>query len=337
MRYSRQMMFKPIGNDGQRSLSEAVVAIIGCGALGSASAEMLVRAGIGTVILADRDYVELSNLQRQQLYSEEDALLMKPKVVAAAERLFAIRTDVNLVTYMEHVDGLLMEHIAEQCDMIVDATDNFETRLIINDAACKVGIPWVYGACVGSTGSVYPFIPGGGACFRCLLPTLPSVNATCDTAGIIAPAVQITASYQCAEVLKWLSGNKAALRRKMLHFDVWNHTHLEVGVSRMKDESCEACGSQPIYPGLTVHGAKRDTVLCGRDTVQIMPDETRPLSFDGTEQLARQLGLSYKRTPYFIELKIDDKRLILFENGRLLIHGLKDAAEGRKLYHQLFG
>lgn len=339
MRYSRQVLFKPIGSTGQECLSKATVAIIGCGALGSASAEMLVRAGIGTIHLADRDYVEMSNLQRQQLYTEEDAEHKKPKVVAAAERLQAIRADVNLVTYIEHVDGRLMEQLASQCDVLVDATDNFETRLIINDAAYKYGIPWIYGACVGSSGSVFPFVPeqSASACFRCLLPVLPSVNATCDTAGIIAPAVQITASYQCAEVLKWLTGNKEAMRTKMLHVDVWNSTQLEVGIARMKDEHCDTCGSHPVYPSLLSSRSNRDVVLCGRDTVQIMPDSDRALSFDDAEQLAKRLRLNYKRTPYFVELHVEDKRIMLFHNGRMLIHGLNDAAAGRTLYHQLFG
>ena len=337
-RYSRQMLYPPIGRDGQQRLSEARVAIIGCGALGSASAEMLVRAGIGTVHLADRDVVELSNLQRQQLYTEADALEMRPKAVAAAERLLAIRSDVTLVTYVEHVDAELMLTIARQCDIIIDATDNFETRYMINDIAYKQEIPWVYGACVGSSGSVFAFVPGESACFRCVLPSLPSMNATCDTAGIIAPAVQAVAAYQCAEALKWLTGNRPALRQKMLHVDMWNGGHLEVGLQRLKHEGCPTCGSHPEYPALT---ARRESgqyaVLCGRDAVQITPSAERQLTLDEAELLAERLDTEYRRTPYFVEMKVEAVRLILFANGRLLIHGVHDAETARKLYHQWFG
>lgn len=338
LRYSRQMMYSPIGLDGQELLSQARVAIIGCGALGSASAELLVRAGIGTIHLADRDVVELSNLQRQQLYAEADALEMKPKVIAAAERLRAIRSDVQLLTYMEHVDAELMDMIAAQCDIVVDATDNFETRYIINDAAYKHGIPWVYGACVGSTGCVFSFVPGETACFQCVLPVLPAFNATCDTVGIIAPAVQITASYQCAEVFKWLTGNHTALRRKMLHVDVWNGVHMEIGISRLKDEQCLTCGAHPSYPALSMQAeSERYTLLCGRDAVQITPQRDRRVTFEEAVLLAKRLDAVYKVTPYFAEIKMEEVRLILFANGRLLIHGIHDVEIGRKLYHQWFG
>lgn len=338
MRYSRQILYSPIGREGQDRLSKASVAIIGCGALGSASAELLVRAGVGTVHLADRDVVEMSNLQRQQLFTEADALEMKPKVIAAAERLRAIRSDVQLITYVEHVDAAFMETIAGQCDIVIDATDNFETRYIINDSAYKQGIPWVYGACVGSAGSVFPFVPGETACLRCVLPVLPAVNATCDTAGIIAPAVQITASYQCAEVLKWLTGKHAALRKKMLHVDVWNGGHIEVGISRLKNDQCPTCGSHPVYPALTSQAeAGQYAVLCGRDAVQITPQRDRQVTFEEAVALAERLDAAYKVTPYFVEIKMEEARLILFSNGRLLVHGIHDVVRGRKLYHQWFG
>ena len=182
-----------------------------------------------------------------------------------------IREDVEIVTVLDHVDGPLMEEITEDADLIMDATDNFETRLLMNDIAWKMDIPWIYGACVGSSGTVFPFIPGKSACFRCLLPVLPSVNETCDTAGIIAPAVQITAAHQSAEALKWLTGNEEAMRTKVFHFDVWNNTHVEAGISRMRNEVCETCGKTPTYPDLHVR-RNGYAVLCGRDTVQIIPD-----------------------------------------------------------------
>lgn len=337
LRYSRQILFKPIGYDGQNRLSEAKVVIIGCGALGTASAEMLVRAGIGTLHMADQDVVEYSNLQRQQLFTEADAEAMIPKVVAAERRLFEIRSDVKLYTYFEHVDSGLMDTLAREADIIIDATDNFETRLLINDAAHKHGIPWIYGACVSSTGMVFAFVPGITACFRCLLPVLPMMNATCDTVGIIAPAVQTTASYQCAEALKWLTGNHDTLRKKVYYFDIWQGEQLDIGISRIQHEQCETCGSNPVYPSL--HSAIRHkySVLCGRDAVQIVEDRERRLSLEEVEELANRLDLPYKRTPFFIELHTDGHRLVLFRTGRLIIYGMHDVNEARSLYHKLFG
>lgn len=336
-RYSRQTLFKPVGQAGQEQLSKAHVVIIGCGALGSSIAETLVRAGVGRLTIADRDYVEPSNLQRQQLFTEQDARDGVPKVVAAKKRLKSIREDSDVRMVLDHIDGPLLEEIAKDADLLMDATDNFETRLLMNDVAWKKGIPWVYGACVGSSGTVFPFIPGESACFRCLLPVLPSVNETCDTVGIIAPAVQITAAHQSAEALKWLTGNKTALRKKVLHFDVWHNTQVEAGISRMRSEVCETCGELPIYPSLSSSEDAGYAVLCGRDTVQITPATGRPLSIEDGEKVAKRLGTAYKVTPFFVEFHAEGYRCILFGNGRLFIHGLKDMKKGRKLYHQFFG
>jgi len=248
-----------------------------------------------------------------------------------------IREDIDIVAVLDHVDGRLMEQITEDVDLIMDATDNFETRLLINDSAWKKNIPWVYGACVGSSGTVFPFVPGETACFRCLLPVLPSVNETCDTSGIIAPAVQITAAHQSTEALKWLTGNKDAMRKKLFHFDVWNNTHVEAGISRLRHEVCETCGNTPTYPSLHRSEGTGYAVLCGRDTVQIIPDASRSLTIVDGETVAKRLGEPYKVTPFFVEFNAEGYRCILFGNGRLLIHGLKDLKIGRKLYHQFFG
>jgi len=336
-RYSRQILFKPIGGMGQGKLSSSHIVIIGCGALGSAVSETLVRAGVRKLTIADRDYVEASNLQRQQLFTEQDAWNGLPKVVAAEARLRMIREDIDIVTVLDHVDGPIMEQITEDADLIMDATDNFETRLLINDSAWKKNIPWIYGACVGSSGTVFPFVPGESACFRCLLPVLPSVNETCDTSGIIAPAVQITAAHQSAEALKWLTGNKDAMRKKLFHFDVWNNTHVEAGISRLRNEVCETCGNAPTYPALHQSEEVGYAVLCGRDTVQIIPDVSRSLTITDGETIAKRLGEPYKVTPFFVEFHADGYRCILFGNGRLLIHGLKDLKIGRNLYHRFFG
>ncbi|MBD7908714.1 ThiF family adenylyltransferase [Sporosarcina gallistercoris] len=336
-RYARQVLFNSIGDTGQQKLENSHAFVLGCGALGSAIAETLVRAGIRKLTIADRDYVEPSNLQRQQLFTEQDAVHGVPKVVAAVARLRAIRNDVTLVPLLEHVDGPLLEHYAQDVDILLDATDNFEARLLLNDFAWKYGIPWVYGACVGSSSSIFPFIPGKTPCFRCLLPVLPSVNETCDTAGIIAPAVQLTAAHQSTEALKWLTGNRKSMRTKLLHTDIWHNTQVEAGITRLKKVTCETCGSAPSYPSLHSESGTQYAVLCGRETVQIIPAAERKLTDDDVYRVAERLGTVEKRTPYFVEFYAEGFRCVGFSNGRLLVHGLKDIQKGRKIYHQLFG
>lgn len=336
-RYSRQILFKPIQVTGQEKLQQSHALIIGCGALGSGIAEMLVRAGIGKLTIADRDYVEASNLQRQQLFTEHDAKEGTPKVVAAKRRLQAIRSDVEIEAILDHIDAPLLEKLSTDVDILLDGTDNFETRLLINDIAWKKQIPWIYGACVSSSGTVFPFVPGETPCFRCLLPALPAVNETCDTAGIIAPAVQMVVAYQGAEALKWLSENYAAMRSKLLHFDVWNNTQIEAGLGRLQKATCPTCGENPTYPSLEEREGTQYAVLCGRNTVQIIPEKNRTLTLNDGQQLVERLGIEAKRTPFFIEFEVEGLRSILFQNGRLLIHGLTDLQRGRQLYHQLFG
>ncbi len=336
-RYSRHVLFKPLGQSGQQQLSQATVTIVGCGALGSAIAETLTRAGIGTIHLVDRDYVEVSNLQRQQLFTESDAQQMLPKVAAAEQRLKAIRSDLQLFTYLEHLDARGMEKLASVSELILDATDNFETRLLINDASVKYDVPWIYGACVGSSGVVFPFVPKESSCFRCLIPVLPAINETCDTVGVISPAVQVTAALQTTEALKWLSGNRDAMRKKIHYFNLWDNSQLDIGVSRIRDSQCKTCGEDAVFPSLNETIVNSYAVLCGRDAVQILPDATRPITLDDAERVGKRLEASVKRTPYFVELNVFDHRMVLFGNGRLLIHGVHTIAEGRKLYHQVFG
>lgn len=336
-RYSRQTLFKPIGIDGQASIQKAVVTIIGCGALGSAIAESMARAGVGEIHLVDRDYVEFSNLQRQQLFTEEDAEAMTPKVVAAEKRLKAIRKGLQLHTYLENLDAELMETLIKKSTLVMDATDNFETRLLINDASVKYGVPWIYGACVGSSGAIFPFVPGAGSCFRCLVPVLPAVNETCDTAGIISPAVQVTAALQCAEAMKWLSGNIQAMRKKVHYFNLWDNTQYDIGIARIKNPNCETCGENPIFPSLARNSEGLYAVLCGREAVQILPDPKRSITLDDAEFAARRIGAEVKRTPYFVQMQALGFRMVFFGNGRMIIHGIRNIAEGRKIYHQIFG
>ncbi|MET1030285.1 ThiF family adenylyltransferase [Domibacillus tundrae] len=335
-RFAKQQKFYPIGMDGQEQLAQSTVAIIGCGALGSAAADTLARAGVGRLLLVDRDYVELSNLHRQPLYTEADARDMIPKVEAAKKRLSSVNSRVQIETWMDHADAALIEQLAQKSDILIDGTDNFETRLVMNDASVKHNTPWIYGACVGSTSVVMPFVPGEGPCFRCLLPVLPSSNETCDTSGVIAPAVYITSAYQCAEAMKWLTGNHEAVRGEMLRIDSWTNEQHSFGIRKMKRHDCPSCGLERIYPALNQSEETKAALLCGRDTVQLTPGAGRTLTLEDGEKIAEKLQLKQKRTPYFLQITTDESRIVLFENGRLFFHGIQDVNQALKLYNQLF-
>ena len=336
-RFIKQERFQPIGAEGQHRLRESTVAIIGCGALGSSAADTLARAGVGTLLLIDRDYVEVSNLHRQPLYIEQDALEIIPKVEAARKRIQQVNSHVRVETIIDQADGEMIESLVRRSDIVVDGTDNFETRLIINDACLKYHVPWVYGACIGGTSVMKSFHSDESACFRCLLPTLPAMNETCDSFGVIAPAVYITSAYQCAEVLKWLSGNRDAMINKLVRVDVWTNEQNQFGIEKMKRPDCPSCGENRIYPALQRSTQIKSAVLCGRDTVQLIPAAERTLTLDNVEKVAVRHGLPSKRTPYFVQMEYNGYCLIIFANGRLLFHGLQDVNKAHIMYHELFG
>jgi sulfur carrier protein ThiS adenylyltransferase len=335
-RYSRQILFHPIGVEGQTKLKQSHVLLIGAGALGTALAESLTRAGIGKLTIVDRDYVEWSNLQRQQLYNENDAQDRIPKAIAAKKRLNAINSDVEVVSHIMDVTIEEIEDLLEGVDLILDATDNFDTRLLINDASQRAIIPWIYGACVGSYGVSLTIIPGETPCLQCLLDTIPLGGMTCDTAGIISPAVQIVVAHQVTEALKLLTGNKEALRRSLYSFDLWLNQYSSISVEKLKKDDCLSCGLNPSYPSLDPNNAMKTAILCGRNTVQIRPANQTTWNL---EQLAISLKAhgEVKSNEYLLSLLVDDHRLVFFADGRVLIHGTKDVHEAKRLYHQFVG
>lgn len=336
-RYSRQKLFRPIGETGQRELGHKRVAIIGAGALGTGNAEALVRAGVGQIAIADRDYVEWSNLQRQQLYGEKDAEARIPKVVAAESRLREINSEVSVDGFVMDVSMNEIETFVKGADCIIDATDNFDTRFLINDVSQKHGIPWIYGACVGSYGITYTIIPGETPCLGCLLETVPMTGATCDTAGIIGPAVQMVTAYQTAEALKLLVGDRAALHRKLVSFDLWENQQSALNVDAVKKADCPSCGSNRTYPYLQVVNSTKTAVLCGRDTVQIRPAHPIQLDLEVLAQNLSRLGGEVQANPYLISFHIGERRLAIFRDGRVLVHGTKDIAEAKSLVHRYLG
>ncbi|MBB6679449.1 MoeB/ThiF family adenylyltransferase [Cohnella lubricantis] len=338
-RYSRQELFGGIGAAGQRKLAKKHVLIVGAGALGTAGAETLVRAGVGTVTIADRDYVDWSNLQRQQLFREEDARQRLPKAIAAKRRLAEVNSEVDVRAVVGDVTAETIESLVEKVDLILDATDNFEARFLINDIAQKRRIPWVYGACVGSYGVSCAFVPGETPCLGCMLSAFPPAGATCDTVGIIAPAVQMVSAYQTSEALKLLVGDHGALRRKLVSFDLWANEHTAFGIDPMRKADCPSCGANPTYPYLQASGGSRTAVLCGRDTVQIRPPAPAKLNLaEAAGRLSRLPEAQVEGSnPYLISCRVGEHRLVIFEDGRVLVHGTKDTAEARSLYHKYIG
>ncbi|OZQ62474.1 thiamine biosynthesis protein ThiF [Paenibacillus sp. VTT E-133280] len=337
-RYSRQVRFAPFGVEGQEELAQSSVLVVGAGALGTGIAETLVRCGVGKIILADRDYVEWSNLQRQQLYTEADAQERIPKAAAAQSRLQQINSEVVIDAHVIDVRAEELEGLISGVDLIMDGTDNFDTRLIINDMALKHGIPWIYGACVGSYGITYTILPGETPCLHCLLGTVPLGGDTCDTAGILPQAVQLVTANATAEALKLLGKRKAQLRNKLLTFDVWRNEYHEIGVKAAKKKNCPSCGSHPIYPYLMAANTGRGDVLCGRDTVQIRPARPQKLNLQETADRLSRLGSgSVDSNAYLVSFIEGPYRLVIFADGRALIHGTKDIAAARSFYHRYFG
>ena len=336
-RYSRQTIFPFIGKEGQKKIRSKHVLMIGAGALGSGNAEMLTRAGIGKLTIVDRDYVEASNLQRQQLYTEKDVEEKLPKAAAAAKRLREINSDVEIHSVVTDVTPEKFEELIEGVDLIIDATDNFETRMMMNDISQKYEIPWIYGACVASYGMSLTIIPGKTPCLNCLLKKIPIQGLTCDTGGIIAPAVQMVISHQVAEALKILVEDWDAVRTSVVSFDLWRNQYTNMKISKAKDPHCLSCGDERTYPYLDSDNMMKTAVLCGRDTVQIRPPKQEEIDLGALSSQLKSLGYHVNGNPYLLSVEMASQRLVIFNDGRALIHGTKDIAQAKTLYHRLLG
>ncbi|MBY7143187.1 thiazole biosynthesis adenylyltransferase ThiF [Virgibacillus sp. NKC19-3] len=336
-RYSRQTLFTPIGEQGQQKLKRKHVLLIGAGALGTGSGESLVRAGVGKITIVDRDYVEWSNLQRQQLYVEVDAANRVPKAIAAKERLQQINSEVEIESHILDVTPQVFEKLAENVDLILDATDNFDIRMQINDIAQKYTIPWIYGSCVASYGISFTIIPGKTPCLHCLMEDVPIGGLTCDTAGIISPAASMVVAYQTAEALKILTEDWEALSGKLVSFDLWKNHHSKMNVSSMKKAACSSCGANATYPFLTFENQTKTAVLCGRDTVQIRPSKREDRDLQGIAKMLSTMGGKVEQNDFLLSFTMDKQRFVMFQDGRTLVHGTKDITEAKTLYHRYFG
>ena len=337
-RYSRQILFEPIGREGQDRLSRSRVIILGLGALGTVSAELCARAGLGNLVLVDRDFVEESNLQRQILFDEQDAAEHWPKAVAAERKLRDINSGIKIRGLVLDANASNIEHLVRNASLVIDGTDNFETRFLINDACVKLKVPWIYGAAVASEGAVMVVLPGVTPCLRCLFEELPPVGSTptCETAGVIAPAVAVVASFQVAEAMKILVGQAERVCRTFRSFDVWRNSFHEVDLKRAREGTeCVACG-QGRFEFLEARGAARTFRLCGRNAVEVLPARPTELSIPELEKKLSAVG-AVQSNPYLVRCILNEVTLSVFADGRAIVQGTQDPALAKSLYAKYVG
>jgi molybdopterin/thiamine biosynthesis adenylyltransferase len=332
-RYSRQVFFPGIGPEGQKRLAAAHVAVVGCGATGSALASLLARSGVGTLRIIDRDYVETSNLQRQSLFDESDAAESLPKAIAAARRITAFNSEIVVEPHAADLVPANIESLLEGAQLILDGTDNFETRYLLNDYAVKNMVPWIYAAAVGSYGVTLNVIAGETACLACVFPESPrGTFETCETAGIINSAVNLVASIAASEALKFLVGARDKLRRTLFSFDVWANERAEVAASKPR-AGCRACGERDF---VHLEGEGRPHItLCGRNSVQIH-ERQRPINFSEITARLSQLG-TVRHNDFVLKFWREPYEMTLFPDGRAIIKGTSDTAVARSLYARYVG
>lgn len=330
-RYSRQIRFAPIGEEGQRKLASSRVVLVGCGALGSVAAEILARGGVGHLRIVDRDFVELSNLQRQFLFDESDAAESLPKAIAAARRIGRVNSQIQVEPLVADLIPSNAGDLFEDAHLIVDATDNFETRFLINDAAVSLNIPWIYGAAVGSYGLAMAILPGETACLRCVYPEPPQGSQpTCETDGVLAPITSIIAALQAVDALKILTGNKPSDR--LTTVDVWSGA-IRQSARAVRDPECPCCARRE-FPYLA--GQHRAPIsLCGRNAVQIH-ERKRPLNLN---ELAARLKTfaPVKVNEFALRTQVDSFDLTVFPDGRAIIKGTVDPGVARSVYARYIG
>ena len=332
-RYSRQVLFPGIGPEGQKKLGLARVAIVGCGATGTCVSSLLARAGVGNLLVIDRDFVEPSNLHRQTLFDESDAAESLPKAVAAARKLATFNSDVRVQAEVADLTPENIDSLLSSADLVLDATDNFETRYLINDFCVKNNKPWIYAAAVAAYGVTMNILPGETACLACVFPAPPDgPTETCDTAGILNSAVNLVASIEATEAIKFLVGAKEKMRRTLLSFDVWSNDRAEMKVASPRP-GCRVCG-QREFVHLT--GQRRAPVtLCGRDAVQIH-ERHRPVDFAELSARLQPHG-EVKHNDYILRFLRAPYEMTLFPDGRAIIKGTSDTSVARNLYARFIG
>jgi len=335
-RYSRQILFNGIGKDGQRRLLHSRALIVGCGALGSAHAESLARAGVGKLRIADRDFVESSNLQRQTMFTELDASERIPKAIAAANHIRELNSEIEVEPEVTDVNHSNIEQLVKDCDVVLDGTDNFATRYLINDACVKHEINWIYGAAVGSYGVTMTIQPHQTPCLRCVFEEAPPAASapTCDTAGVIMPIISVVAAVQVSEALKLLTGQDENLHRSLMQFDVWRNDWRKINPGPPSPD-CPTCG---LANFATLEAVSGDfaAVLCGRNAVQISPAQATRLNFEELAARLRATG-DVKFNDYLLRFRTGEFELTVFQDARSIIRGTNEIKTARSLYAKYIG
>ncbi len=337
-RYSRQMRFPPLGEAGQRKLVQSKVALCGCGALGTVLANHLARAGVGRLRIIDRDFIETHNLQRQILFDEDDVAQNLPKAEAAARKLRAINSEIEIEAVVTDIDHTNILELVGDADLILDGTDNFETRYLINDAAVKLGKPWIYGGVIGSEGQTMTIIPGKTPCLRCLIETAPppGMTPTCETAGVLGPAVAVIASFEAVEAVKVLAGAWDALNVNLIMVDVWDWTFRQLKIAGLLGKVDCPCCKQRVFEWLEGGQGSHTTTLCGRNAVQVAVRREQALDF--AELAGRIEGFAAVRhNAFMLRFAVEGHEFTVFPDGRAIIKGTNDIVKARTLYSQFIG
>ena len=335
-RYSRQILFREIGAAGQERLLNSRILLVGCGALGAAHAEMLARAGVGKLRIVDRDFVEFTNLQRQTLFKESDAAERLPKAIAAKARIAEINSETQVEAIIADVNNSNIESLIDGCDLVLDGTDNFQVRYLLNDACVKHGMTWIYGAAVSSYGTTMTIIPSETPCLRCIFEDMPDVGSspTCDTAGVIMPIIAMVSATQVAEALKLLVGDTASLHGSLMQFDVWANDRQRIKLGEPNPD-CKTCG-QRNFEFLDAEGQAFTAVLCGRNAVQIAPPNATNLDLERLAETLRPL-VEVKQNEYLLRFTSGENELTVFRDGRAIVRGTDDVTTARTLYAKYIG
>ena len=335
-RYSRQILFQQIGETGQEKLLKSRVLLIGCGALGASHAEILARAGVGFLRIVDRDFVEFTNLQRQTLYSESDAKERLPKAIAAQNRIREINSEIETDAIVADINYSNIESFINGVDLILDGTDNFQIRYLLNDACVKLGKTWIYGAAVSSYGTTMTIFPHETPCLRCIFEEMPSAGSapTCDTAGVIQPIITSVSAIQTTEALKILTGNADKLHKSLIQIDVWQNDWRKIKLGK-PNEDCETC-ARANFAFLEAESGDFSAVLCGRNAVQISPPKSAHIDLENLSEKLKKLG-EIKLNEYLLRLTIDGYELTVFRDARAIIRGTDDISTARSIYAKYIG
>jgi molybdopterin-synthase adenylyltransferase len=331
------MRFAGIGAQGQRKLLESCALVVGCGALGSVIANTLARAGVGKLRIVDRDFLELNNLQRQVLYDEADVEAGLPKAIAAKNRLEKINSTIEIEAVVADVDHTNILRLLDGVDCLIDGTDNFGTRFLLNDAAVKLGLPWIYGGCLGAEGQSLTIIPGDTPCLRCLMPEPPppGTTPTCDSAGILATIIGVIASLEANEGLKVLSGHADSINRTWTVLDLWDNSVRQIKLDSARTPDCPCCGRHE-FSWLAGERGSHTAVLCGRNSVQLSFPGRAAIPLDQLEAKLATVG-QVSRNKYLVRAAIGPYHVTVFPDGRAVIGGTEDIAEAKSVYAKYVG